>query len=172
MSRNSAAGRPVAAIAKERAQAAGQGVANASTIEASSLAAGVADASTWLADRPGRHEIEIISDFQTGALDAADLAVVPAETGLKFTAIDAVAAADLDGPRLILPGAAGDRRQFASRVHLRADATSVAWTPVAGAAPAVTSSLTVLAGPDERPAVDAASTPRRPRAYRCRRTVA
>ena len=156
MSRSSAAGRPVAAIAKERAQAAAQGMANARTIEASSLAAGVALAATWLEDRPGRHEIEVISDFQTGAIDAADLAVVPAQTGLKFTAIDAVATPDLDGPRLILPGAAGDRRQFASRVHLAADATSVAWTPVAGAAPAATSSLTVLAGPDERPAVDAA----------------
>jgi hypothetical protein len=156
MSRSSAAGRPVAAIAKERAQAAAQGVANARTIEASSLSAGVAQASTWLADRPGRHEIEIISDFQTGALDAADLGVVPTETGLKFTAVDAVATADVDGPRLILPGAAGDRRQFGSRVHLAPDATSVAWTPVAGTAPAVASSLTVLAGPDERPAVDAA----------------
>jgi hypothetical protein len=44
-------------------------------------------ASAWLQTRPGRRELILISDFQTGSLDKEDVAAVSPEVGLTFRRI-------------------------------------------------------------------------------------
>jgi hypothetical protein len=71
-----------AAALREAAAAAEDG--SALIVPAARLPAAVAGAAAWLDGRPGRRELVVISDFQLGALDSADLQAVPAGTGVRL----------------------------------------------------------------------------------------
>jgi hypothetical protein len=59
-----------------------------SRIDTPDLADGLARAVAWLEKAPpARQEIVLVSDFQAGSLDAADLNVVPSYVGLKLVAL-------------------------------------------------------------------------------------
>ena len=47
----------------------------------------ITGAVAWLERQPGRREIAVVSDFQAGTLDSADLAAVPRDIGLRLTRI-------------------------------------------------------------------------------------
>lgn len=74
----------------------------------------IAGAAAWLARRPGRTELVVISDFQRGALDDAALRSVPAQVGIALrkvgtardsvVAVDAVVAGGVAGTRAIVDG--------------------------------------------------------------------
>ena len=91
---------------------------------------GVARAADWLAGAPpGRREIVILSDFQRGTLDAADLASVPAVIGVRTIRIGTQPASRT----VELPNVMGFR-DAVWRPSLRVDAgaTAVTWTKAAG----------------------------------------
>jgi hypothetical protein len=54
---------------------------------AADLPAGVVRASAWLARQPAPRELVLVSDFQVGALMAADLDVVPADAGIRLVPV-------------------------------------------------------------------------------------
>jgi hypothetical protein len=54
------------------------------TIEAESLHAGLEAAAAWVSRQSGQRDITVVSDFQRGAMDAGDLALVPSGVGLHF----------------------------------------------------------------------------------------
>ena len=54
-------------------------------LETRSPALAMPGASAWLATRPGRRELIIVSDFQVGTLDSLDIAAVPEDVGIGLT---------------------------------------------------------------------------------------
>jgi Aerotolerance regulator N-terminal len=116
----------------------------------------VARAADWLAGAPpARREVVIVSDFQRGALDGEDLAVLPAGTGLRaIRASGQAAARDARWP--VIAGFRGGTWQ--PRVRLDARSTNVTWSRTAN--PPSASWLTTMQAPGEnqaaRRAVDAA----------------
>jgi hypothetical protein len=74
--------------AREAAAAEARGAAAAVTLEEQDVGAAVRRAALRLgALVPARREIVVISDFQQGALAPADVAAVPAGTGVRFVAV-------------------------------------------------------------------------------------
>ena len=110
---------------RERAAAAAAGASVTRLVEAGALQTAIPAALGWLATQPGTHEIVLFSDFQRGALDAADIAAVPLHVGLALTPIH------LQPARI---GSAAGRdpsgKQVLGRVTLTADATAVNWQPL------------------------------------------
>jgi hypothetical protein len=103
------------------------------TIKAESLRAGLEAAAGWATTQSGQREITVVSDFQRGSLDAADLALVPSGIGLHFERVRSTPA----------PTPAGLTRD-GSRVRM-------VWPADGGAR---SSSLVIKAGPDQ-PLADA-----------------
>jgi hypothetical protein len=94
----------------------------------------LARAVTWLAGTPpGRREVVIISDFQQGALDAVDLAVLPAGVGVRLVRAGThPAARDVS-----LPAVAGFRAAtWQPSARVEREATGATWTR-SGEAPSV-----------------------------------
>ena len=91
-------------------------------------------AAAWLsAAPPARQELVIVSDFQRGALEAEDLAVVPASAGIRTIRVP-----DRGVPRESRwPSASGFRGgTWRPDVRLDTRATEVAWVKTAAAPPA------------------------------------
>jgi hypothetical protein len=57
-------------------------------LESAAPAMALAGAAAWLRGQPGRHEIVVISDFQQGTIDGADVAGVPADIGLELRRVE------------------------------------------------------------------------------------
>lgn len=130
MARTTARGRPARDEAREQAQALVASATTARVMEGVAIPPEVAAAVTWLGEQPGQREIVVLSDFQTGALDRADLAGVPADVGMSFVRIDAVAPADVPGPAVAMAG-----RAYVSRLFLGEDHTRTTWILAPGAWP-------------------------------------
>jgi Aerotolerance regulator N-terminal len=74
--------------AREAASAERGGAVWVSEISTDDLRAGVRDAVRRLNDAPAaRREIVVVSDFQHGVLDAADVASIPTDVGVRFVAV-------------------------------------------------------------------------------------
>jgi hypothetical protein len=150
MSRMTPRGRPARDEARERVQSLSAGDVTTRVIEGDLLASAVATAATWLADQPGRRDLVVISDFQLGALDGADLVALPADVGMNLARIETVALQTVPGPAIAVGG-----RTFVSRLVLGDGDTRVTWTP-APAGWQAPSPLATVAGPAERQDADAA----------------
>ena len=57
-------------------------------LETADPAGAIAGAAQWLLDEPWRGELDIVSDFQTGAVDSLDLAAVPRRLGIRLSRVD------------------------------------------------------------------------------------
>jgi hypothetical protein len=111
--------------ANEAVSAEQRTAARAVRIDSDNLSRDIARAVAWLRDvPPARREIVIVSDAQRGALDAAAVATVPADIGVRFVEVgDEAQVRTVDTfPRL---GAAGLRSR-SQQVTLAGDATRVA----------------------------------------------
>jgi Aerotolerance regulator N-terminal len=118
------------AVAAERG-----GSTQISEIHTTNLADGLAQGAAMLrrADA-GRGEIVVVSDFQLGSLTAADLGALPAETGLRFVAVDAPRpAATFQGWRTFHAGSAPAVEQQITLEGSRTRTRLIASTPSARA---------------------------------------
>ena len=59
-------------------------------IETGAPASALAGASAWLEHQRGRRELAIVSDFQTGAIDSSDLAIVPGDIGIRLIQVSGI----------------------------------------------------------------------------------
>jgi hypothetical protein len=150
MDRATPAGRPAREEARALAKAHEAGATVFRTIEAPDLRPAIARARTWVAEQPGRRVIVVVSDFQTGAIDASDLALIPAEVGMAFDRVDTAAERDVPGPTVVSAGGS-----LTSRLRLSDAATEIEWrrTP---ASTEIASPLLVLNPADEQRDVEAA----------------
>jgi hypothetical protein len=99
------------------AAAPGRAVDGALVQPAEFLPAGLAAASAAAADVSGPAEIVVVSDFPEGALDAGDIARVPARVGLRFERVPAQPASapagfsrDADVARMVWPASSAESR--------------------------------------------------------------
>lgn len=56
-------------------------------VESNDLSRGLRGAADWLSTQPGTRELVIVSDFQRGTLDSADLSRVAADVGVKLARV-------------------------------------------------------------------------------------
>ena len=110
------------------ARSAAATASSSTVVEAPSLASGIESAVAWLSTQTGARELVIVSDFQRGSLDAADIAMVPSGVGVRFTPVPRA-------PTTLPPG-----------FELRGDRSRMTW-PVAPATSSLP--LTVKAGADQ-----------------------
>jgi hypothetical protein len=100
------------------------------TIEAQDLGRGIARAMSWLATAPpARREIVILSDFQRGALSAADLDLVPDAVGVRLVPVRAAEVSSM--PRLGILGRDG---AMTASVTALEDATAMTYEPASAIA--------------------------------------
>ena len=78
--------RPIELARREAARLAGAG-GTAVRLETRSPALAIPGAVAWLDRQPGRRELVIISDFQVGSIDSADLALVPSDVGIGLVQV-------------------------------------------------------------------------------------
>ena len=133
-----------AAAAAEAAAVELQSAGVAHRIDAKDLAPALRRAAAWLeAAPPARREIVVLSDFQRGALEAADVDAVPEGMGMRFIPVRPPATAATRemtaGPVLAENGA------WQRTVRLDASTTSATFTPVSDAA----EGLSLVTAPDD-----------------------
>lgn len=150
MSRATASGEAARDVARREAAQVADSSSSSVVVETADVAGELAGAVAWLGVQSSRRELVVVSDFQAGAVDSADVARVPAEIGVRLVNV-AVAAS---------PGPIEARSRYAgsdvvARVSLAADRTSVEWTARPASA-AVRDSVELLAGARERARAEAA----------------
>jgi hypothetical protein len=118
-------------------------------LESATPAQAIAGAAAWLSTQPSRGEIDIVSDFQVGALDARDLRAVPQRVGLRLSQVDVAHDSIVETRTRI-----GGTELLASATPLP-DRTHVEWTSLPVAA-ATVNPVMLLAGDHELPRLEAA----------------
>jgi hypothetical protein len=113
----------------------------------------VVGAAAWLLTESGRRELVVISDFQPGAVGAADVAAIDASIGLRLVAIETPSARTAqatyqlgDLETTANATTADDRTDFVWQTRPTADAVPLAVVVLAGADEAAAASLTIAAG--------------------------
>jgi hypothetical protein len=149
MRRASRDGTPALVTARREAQRVAADAQTSIAIETATPARALAGAVAWIARQHRRAELVIVSDFQTGTIDARDLAMVPRAAGIVLSRIDAAPATDEVVAR------AGDVEHVAS-VTPSAAATDVQWSTRSAASDGARPNVVILAGTSERSEVDAA----------------
>jgi hypothetical protein len=82
-------GRAAVSIARDSAKRLVSRAQSSVVVESNDPGEAITDVSQWIARQQREGEIVILSDFQSGSLDRADLNEVPKETGLVFARIGA-----------------------------------------------------------------------------------
>lgn len=167
-------GPAVGASALESARAAADRLVEnrtpATVMEADDLAAGLAAANAWLAaagdrggDREAVGEVVVLSDFQSGALAAGELAVLPAAIGIRLLQIGVAAGGEIELPAQSVAGRAWSVGAVVAprTTGGAADEMAVSWLPLppAEAAPAagLLTAPQLLAGDGEAAGANAAA---------------
>ena len=123
MSRQTAGGRLAVADARERAGRLAAEASVSRVIETARLPGGIDDALGWLTLQNGRREIVVISDFQSGAMDASDVARVPSGFGVRVERVPVTPRGRIDaGPIRV------NETTFDVTVEPDSAATTVAWS--------------------------------------------
>jgi hypothetical protein len=148
MARITSGGTPALEAARAEAKRISAEATTSTMVESSQPARAIAGAVAWLETRPGRRELAVVSDFQTGTIDATAIDAVPPQLGIRLVKVD--------GP---FPAAAETVTRhgaisLSTRVTPGSTGIAVEWTPVRAAAEAETPLL--LAGAAERPRAEAA----------------
>jgi len=105
----------------------------------------------WLGTQRGRREVVVISDFQTGTIDVADLAVIPGDIGVGLMRIDVEPRGG--SPEVAMRQGSAD---IIARVTADSVRTDVEWTLRGQAAASDRDAVVILAGAAERARADAA----------------
>jgi len=126
------------------------------TIETARLDEGITDAAAWLDQTAGRRELVIASDFQRGALDAADLTRLASDIKVRTLKIDV--ARDGGSPAEATAVSVGGDTILVPTLQFLPDRTDIRWaaTAVAGPTRPPETAIQIFANPDERPYADAA----------------
>jgi hypothetical protein len=134
MKRLTSDGRPALDRARETGQTVLDSAREGTVVQTGRPGANIAAATSWLETRSGTREIVVISDFQRGAVNDGNLAVVPPGVGIVLRKISTSMRAD---------SVIGDSALIV-RVDPNTDDTDVTWraTPPSAAFP-----LTVLTAP-------------------------
>ena len=90
-------------------------------VETNDPARALAAAVSWLAGRPQRRDLVVLSDFQRGLLDSNDVRAIPADISLTFRRIPVVSTTVVE-----TRWTAGDRR-IVVRATPRGDVTDADW---------------------------------------------
>jgi hypothetical protein len=90
-------------------------------LETARPSAALAGAAEWLARQEGRREVVVVSDFQLDALTAADVATVPAATGVRFARV-------AHTPEPIEVRSRSNGGETTARVALDSSRSTVEWT--------------------------------------------
>ncbi len=139
------------AVAQQLAAGEAAGTFASQRFASSDVRDAVHRATGWLAAAPaGRRELAIVSDFQAGAIDAADLASVPRTTGIRLVR------ANRPAPSIGTPATVDGWRngRWAASTKLDSSGTSVTWTRQGDSPPAP---LTILSAPQDAAAAVSAS---------------
>ena len=119
MSRQTPGGARAVEAARTEAARLGQEATRSTLIESADPGFAVSGALAWLGTNATRRELVVISDFQAGTIDAAGLAAVPQEIGVRLVRIDVKTgtdsvvqqsrsgALDVDARALVSPADAG-----------------------------------------------------------------
>jgi hypothetical protein len=151
MARSSTAGGTALEVARREAQRLAAETPAISVRESTSIAREIEGQRAWLNTQSGRRELVVISDFQTGAISAADLVALPTSVGIRLVPV-AVAP---DSRPLELTSTFGDIEATA-RMTIAPSDTTVEWTTRQRATAATGSGPTLLTGDAERPRAEAA----------------
>lgn len=128
------------------------GEAQGSTvIETRSPSRAIGAAVEWLNRQEGRGELVVLSDFQSGTLSALDLEGVPHAVGLRLVRLPV---RDIAAPIEII--AHSSDGETVARTTLAPEGTSVEWSSRPAAARQADERVSVLSGPGEHAAADAA----------------
>jgi len=146
MQRPTPAGERAIDAARREAERFADDAAAVVRLESAAPAGLLEGAAAWLRTQPGMREIVVVSDFQAGAVGAADLAAVPNEIGVAFHRIDT--APHTSPLEWNVGGVAVARFAFED------GATEVEWK--ASSAGAAETGVVQLAGPSERDRAEAA----------------
>jgi hypothetical protein len=122
MQRRTAAGERALDVALGEARRLADSAAAAIVLRTTAPSAAIAGATAWLGRQSGRGELVMVSDFQAGTLDAADLATVPVQVGVRLVTVRGDTTTN--GIRL-RTGANG--RAIVARLTRSADRVDVEW---------------------------------------------
>lgn len=149
MRRVTAGAAPAIAVALRQSQQFADSAATAVVLRTATPSREIPGAITWLGQHAGRGELVVVSDFQVGSLDAAALAVVPPDIGVRLVPI-AIAP---NATPLVTHARVGSE-DVAARIALSSDRTDVEWTASPGRADA--DDIVLLAGAGGAAAAEAA----------------
>ena len=150
MRRPAAAGGAAIDAARTEARTLASQASTSRVIETPDLPSAIAGSAAWIGAQPGRHEIAIVSDFQTGSITAGDLATIPVGTGIRPVPIAVPAGAALTAPPFVL----GDRESTVAATATDSG-TTAEWTTRAGSGTGGPA-LLLLAGPASQAGAEAA----------------
>jgi Aerotolerance regulator N-terminal len=140
MQRSTPSGETAHRAARRDAVSAASDANTSVVLETRRPATAIAGAVEWLERQPGQRELVVISDFQDGALNAADLASVPASIGVRMVRIGVSTTV---APAQTLSRAA--RGLSLARVTTTPEQTDVVWSTTADTSIAET--VLLLTGP-------------------------
>jgi hypothetical protein len=136
--------------ARREARRIADGSAASVVVETALPSRALAGAASWLDSRSGRREIVVVSDFQSGAIDAADIYAIPDDIGVDFVRIDVAS------PTTIEAVSTSGTADVIARVELVDSVTTIEWSVANVRDRADSSAVRILAGPQERQRADAA----------------
>jgi hypothetical protein len=133
------------AVARQDATRLASEAQNSTIIETANPSRTIAGAVAWLGRQPARGELVLVSDFQLGAIDSADIAAIPPAIGVRLARIDVTpTSAPLEEVARVGNG------EIVARIAPAADRTDVTWTPRDRGTSRAGDSITVFAGATER----------------------
>ncbi len=111
-------------VAKREAQRLASEARTSVLLETATPSSAIAGAISWLATQSSRREVVVVSDFQRGAVDATDIANVPAGIGVRAVRVGVTA------PEIPMEmRVAGSSGELTARTELRGEVTTVVWKP-------------------------------------------
>jgi hypothetical protein len=129
MLRDTPGGVPAGDVARQLVERLVAEASTSTTIETIDLRAGIARAAAWLDTvTDGGAVLVVVSDFQVGAFEPADLTMLPATVGVQLERIDVVAE-----PRVELPEFHLGEERWAAAATLDDENTEARWEAISAA---------------------------------------
>jgi hypothetical protein len=152
MRRATSQGTPARDVARTEAGRLAADAVASSVLESAAPAQTLEGAAAWLRKQTGRREIAILSDFQLGTVGPSDLAVVPAEIGLRLHRIDV-----RNDTGAIETVTRLENQETVARITLGPEHTDVEWSARPIEPEVQAGELRIMAGAAERAAAQAAA---------------
>ena len=149
MLRGSANGERGIVLARREARALAQEAQTSVVIETASPALAVRGAIAWLNTQPSRAELAVVSDFQIGTLDKADLADIPTSVGIRLRPTPVAV-----GDSVFTSTAPFGADALITRTTITSDQTSVDWRRTATIDSGPRARVKILVGTKDSVALD------------------